>query len=153
MSSNQSSKTIFDTIRRMTRKDLQELSRIRLREAKTLARSGMCDGAYYLAGYCVECALKACIAKLTQRHEFPNKERNQQSYGHKFGELLKAAVLEQAHREEAQRDSAFLRHWNVVQLRSPDRRYLLNDPTAARELIEAVSNPKHGVLRWIKLHW
>jgi HEPN domain-containing protein len=137
----------------MTRKDLQELSRIRLREAKALARLGMNDGAYYLAGYCVECALKACIAKLTQRHEFPNKERTQPSYGHKFGELLKAAVLEQAHREEAQRDSAFLRHWNVVQLWSPDRRYLLNDATATRELIEAVSNPKHGVLRWIKLHW
>ncbi len=106
---------------------MQELSRIRLREAKTLARSGMSDGAYYLAGYCVECALKACIAKLTQRHEFPNKERTQLSYRHKFGELLKAAVLEQAHREEAQRDSAFSRHWDVVQLWSPDRRYLTND--------------------------
>jgi hypothetical protein len=113
----------------------------------------MNDGAYYLAGYCVECALKACIAKLTHRHEFPNKERTLQSYGHKFGELLKAAVLEPAQPEEAQRDSAFLRHWNVVQLRSPDRRYLLNDATATRELIEAVSNPKHGVLRWIKVHW
>ena len=137
----------------MTRKDLQELSRIRLREAKSLAQLGMNDGAYYLAGYCVECALKACIAKLTQRHEFPNKERTQQSYGHKFGELLKAALLEQDHRKEAQRDPAFLRHWNVVQLWSPDRRYIITNANATKELIEAVSDRNHGVLRWIKLHW
>jgi HEPN domain-containing protein len=137
----------------MTRKDLQELSRIRLREAKALARLGMNDGAYYLAGYCVECALKSCIAKLTQRHEFPNRERTQRSYVHKFGELLKAAGLEQAHQKEAQRDQAFLRHWNVVQLWSPDRRYLVTDAATTRELIEAVSDRNHGVLRWIKLHW
>lgn len=108
---------------------MQELSRIRLREAKTLARSGMSDGACYLAGYSVECALKARIAKLTQRHEFPNKERTQQSHRHKFGELLKAAVLEQAHREEAQQDSSFSRHSGVTS----------KDATAARELIQPQS--------------
>jgi HEPN domain-containing protein len=87
-----------------------------LREAKALANLGMTDGAYYLAGYCVECALKASIAKLTQRHEFPHKERTQQSYGHKFGELLKAAVLEQAQIKEAQRDTTFRENWDIVRL-------------------------------------
>jgi HEPN domain-containing protein len=58
----------------VTRKELEALSRIRLREAEALARLGMSDGAYYLAGYCVECALKACIAKATQRQEFPDKK-------------------------------------------------------------------------------
>ena len=47
----------------LSRKELQALSGIRLREARALARLGMNDGAYYLAGYAVECALKACIAK------------------------------------------------------------------------------------------
>jgi len=49
----------------VNRRDLQALSRIRLTEAKALLRLGHYDGAYYLAGYAAECALKACIAKLT----------------------------------------------------------------------------------------
>ncbi len=113
----------------------------------------MNDGAYYLAGYCVECALKACIAKLTQRHEFPNKERTQQSYGHKYGDLLRAADLERAWLEEVRRDAAFLRNWDVVKLWSPERRYVTTDAAATRGLIEAVGNRNHGVLQWIKLHW
>jgi hypothetical protein len=113
----------------------------------------MNDGAYYLAGYCIECALKACVAKLTQRHEFPNKERTLQSYGHKFGELLKAAVLEQEQRKEAQRDSTFRRNWDIVRLWSTDHRYATTDSETARELVEAVSDRNHGLLRWIKLHW
>jgi HEPN domain-containing protein len=47
------------------RQDLQELSRVRLKEATALLKLGLFDGAYYLAGYAVECALKACIAKAT----------------------------------------------------------------------------------------
>ena len=66
----------------MDRKHLQALSGIRIREARALAKLGMNDGAYYLAGYCVECALKACIAKATLRHEFPDKKRVDLSYTH-----------------------------------------------------------------------
>jgi hypothetical protein len=54
----------------------------------------MHDGAYYLAGYSVECALKVCIAKATQRHDFPDKNKAEASYSHKFKELLKVAGLE-----------------------------------------------------------
>jgi HEPN domain-containing protein len=32
-----------------------------------LLEAGLYAGAYYLAGYAVECALKACIAKKTAR--------------------------------------------------------------------------------------
>jgi hypothetical protein len=31
------------------------------------------EGAYYLAEYAIECAFKACIAKRTQQHDFPEK--------------------------------------------------------------------------------
>jgi len=51
------------------RKDLQTLSTIRLKEATALLKAGLFDGSYYLAGYSVECALKACIAPGTQRGE------------------------------------------------------------------------------------
>ena len=41
----------------------------RLVEAKALLDQGMWDGAYYLAGYAVELALKACIIKMLQGSE------------------------------------------------------------------------------------
>jgi len=37
------------------RRDLQELSKVRLKEARALLDFGLYDGAYYLAGYAVEC--------------------------------------------------------------------------------------------------
>ena len=59
----------------MLRTDLQRLSRLRARDARTLFAAGQYDGVYYLGGFAVECALKACIARKTQRHEFPDRNR------------------------------------------------------------------------------
>jgi HEPN domain len=67
------------------RKDFQELAKVRLKEANALFRLGLYDGAYYLAGYAVECALKACIAKGTRRYEFPDKKRVEDSYSQTAG--------------------------------------------------------------------
>ncbi len=38
-----------------------------------MLNAGYPDGAYYPAGYSVECGLKACIAKGVQRYDFPDK--------------------------------------------------------------------------------
>ncbi len=50
----------------MNRSDFQRLTRLRLDEAKVLLANERYQGAYYLIGYAVECALKACIAKQTK---------------------------------------------------------------------------------------
>jgi HEPN domain-containing protein len=47
----------------MNRSDFHRLTEIRIKEAKVLLDRKCYEGAYYLAGYAVECALKACIAK------------------------------------------------------------------------------------------
>ena len=39
----------------MNRADLKQLAQLRLREAKALLDGGHAPGAYYLAGYAVEC--------------------------------------------------------------------------------------------------
>jgi HEPN domain-containing protein len=46
-----------------TRAEFQQLAHARLEESKALPDLGRWDGAYYLAGYTVELALKACIIK------------------------------------------------------------------------------------------
>jgi HEPN domain-containing protein len=64
-----------------------------LKEAKALLDAGLPDGAYYLAGYAVECALKACIAKSTLRYDFPDKTTVDKSYTHSLTQLVGVANL------------------------------------------------------------
>ncbi len=66
-----------------------------------MLKLGLFDGAYYLADYAVECALKACIAKGTQRGDFPDKKTVDSSYTHNLNDLIKVARLEEARRKNA----------------------------------------------------
>jgi HEPN domain-containing protein len=137
----------------VNRKELQVLSRIRLREARGLAKLGMHDGAYYLAGYSIESALKACIAKKTRRHDFPDKKKADLSYTHNLRDLLRVAGLQRAWEERRKRDATFRDNWDNVLSWTEQSRYHTNDARMAKSLIDAVANPNNGVLRWIRLHW
>jgi hypothetical protein len=77
----------------VNRRDLQFLARSRLTEARALLSASHPDGAYYLAGYAVECGLKACIARRTERHEFPDKRTVDASHTHNLRDLVKVANL------------------------------------------------------------
>lgn len=137
----------------MDRRDLQALSRIRMNEAKGLLSLGLNDGAYYLAGYAVECALKACIAKETKRHEFPDKRRADSSHTHSLSDLVRYAKLESARQELAKWDPEFKGNWDTVKLWSEQSRYDRHSAQAAEDLVGAVCNRRHGIVAWIKLHW
>jgi HEPN domain-containing protein len=137
----------------MDRKDLQSLSRWRLLEAKALLRAGLPNGAYYLAGYAVECALKACIAKSTRRYEFPDRRRVDASYTHNLKELVKLARLERGRSELTEQDPGFKKSWEVLELWSEESRYKQYTLDEATELVNAVGGRKQGVMRWIKLFW
>lgn len=50
-------------------KEIRDLAYQRLKEAEILYKNGMCDGAFYLAGYSVELILKA---KICDRLGIPN---------------------------------------------------------------------------------
>jgi HEPN domain-containing protein len=137
----------------VNRKDFQELSRIRLKEAKALLDLGLWDGAYYLAGYAVECALKACIAKATQRYEFPERRKVESSYSHNLEDLVKVAGLDDDRLDRADKDPEFRRYWNTARLWSEQSRYRRNSRESAQELIAAAGDSRHGVLSWLKAHW
>ena len=137
----------------MDRKDLQSLSRWRLLEAKALLRAGLPNGAYYLAGYSIECALKACIAKSTRRHEFPDKKRVDASYTHDLRELVRLAGLKAKLADLSSHDEMFDKHWEAVEEWWEGSRYEEHTLAEAAKLIEAIGARNHGVLRWIKLFW
>ncbi len=137
----------------MNRSQLQELSRIRLREAKALLDAGHPSGAYYLAGYAVECALKACIAKRTARHDFPDKKLAMDSYTHNLTKLVDLARLQTDLGRLSKATPKFWMNWAVVQEWSEVSRYETYSEPQARALYDAIADRTHGVHKWIKRYW
>ena len=137
----------------MNRADLQRLSRLRIQESRGLFRTKMYSGAYYLAGYSIECALKACIAKNTEKFEFPDKARVVKSYVHKPSELIDVANLSGIFQQARQANPKLQASWNVVNNWSEQSRYTIWSRADADAMIDAVGKLRDGVLPWIKLHW
>lgn len=138
----------------MNRLDLHKLVEVRLNEAKTLLDAGHFSGAYYLCGYSIECALKACIAKKTVEHDFPDRRTVEQSYTHEISnKLLAAAGLQQELQQKVEADSAFAANWAVVKDWTEESRYELHDQQKATDFYTAVTHPDHGVLAWLKTLW
>ena len=66
-----------------TKAEFQVLAEERLVEAKALLDLKKWDGAYYLAGYAVELAIKACIIKMLMATDaFPKKDFSKDCYTH-----------------------------------------------------------------------
>jgi len=62
------------------------------------------SGAYYLAGYAIECALKARIASQFRADEIPDKNLVNKVYVHDLANLLRLAGLEAELETERQTD-------------------------------------------------
>jgi hypothetical protein len=137
----------------VNRKDLQKLAVIRLKEARALLLARYYSGAYYLAGYVVECGLKACIARKSRRHDFPDRKTVMDSYTNDLAKLVKVAELETALDTEAAADPPLSDNWMIVKAWTEESRYQVIDRREARIMYYAVAGRKHGVLRWIRRHW
>jgi hypothetical protein len=79
----------------MNKTELESLAAIRIKEAEILLIADCYQGAYYLAGYALECTLKACIAKQVKEFDFPDKKLANDSYTHKLADLVITAGLKQ----------------------------------------------------------
>ncbi len=134
----------------MNRAEFQRLAEVRVREAEALLAAGLWDGAYYLAGYAVECGLKACIAKLTRAEDFPPDRRFVEAcYSHNLAGLLKTAGLQDQFDADAAADPNLLANWVVVSKWSEQSRYMTSPEPEARTLVGAV----RGVLAWLTRIW
>ena len=137
----------------MNRADFKQLAELRLTEAKALFATGHPDGAYYLAGYAVECALKACIAKRTQLHDFPEKKLVNDSHTHDLGKLLQLAELKTELDAILDTDPVMRSNLEIVQDWSEAARYQRNKPWDADALLKAIEDEEGGLLPWIRLRW
>ncbi len=138
----------------MNRAGFKQLAQCRLEEAEVLLRNRKFSGAYYLAGYSIECALKARLARQTKLHDFPPEPAFvREIYSHDLKQLLSKANLVKIFDREKGRDLQFGVNWTVVSEWTAKSRYELQGERKARGIVKAVSDPQHGVLRCIKRFW
>lgn len=134
---------------------LQRLAQLRLSEAKLLLHEKQYSGAYYIAGYAIECALKALIAAQFRENEIPDKSLVDQVYSHKLANLLKLAGLEKTLESERQNDPELDRRWSIAKNWSEQARYSVWTEAQALAMIDAVNgNGKTGGLfQWLSARW
>jgi len=136
----------------LKRKDFQRLADLRAKESHILARNGCEQGAYYLAGYAVECALKACIAKRTKRHDFPPKrDYVDKVYSHRLETLLELAELKEQLKDDMNGNRVLAGNWLIVKKWNESKRYV-SSGLQGKDLYDAITGP-NGVLSWIKQRW
>lgn len=137
----------------MTRHDFQQLARMHLRAAKALLDARHWPSAYHLAGFAIECGLKACVARRTRRHDFPPRE-TADIYTHDLTKLLKTARLDPAHKAMTTAHREFDINWTTVKDWTPESRYdHAVTEQRARDLYGAITSRRNGVMRWIRERW
>lgn len=137
----------------LTKADLEALANVRLDDSLTLLNAGKASSAYYLAGYAIELALKACIAKSFQAQVIPDKVFVAAIYTHSLESLMSTAGLLPQFRIDSRTDPQFAAAWGIVSKWTEGSRYELWDPISAATLIQAINDPQHGVFQWVKKHW
>jgi HEPN domain-containing protein len=137
----------------MNRVDFQEIAELRLRESRALLAAGIPEGAYYLAGYAVECALKACIAKRTQEHDFPDKD-SRKWFVHDLEDLLAFARLKVELDLAMRTDPVLKTNWTIVRNWSEESRYeKTKSAEEAADLLRAIEDGQGGLLPWVRQRW
>jgi hypothetical protein len=112
------------------------------------------EAAYYLLGYCIECALKACVAKQFRLHDVPDRKLVNSFYTHRLDELLTISGVKSGMETQFKADSKFEINWNTVRDWSETARYDVDVTEAfAREMHDAVTNTVSGILPWLKTQW
>ena len=113
----------------------------------------MPDGAYYLAGYAVESALKACIAKGYGPEEWPEKQFVVDCHTHSILTLVRLGGLEGYRAADAAANLNLGKNWNIVKDWSERSHYERHTLAKAQKLCDAITDANDGVLQWIKAHW
>jgi HEPN domain-containing protein len=134
---------------------LQQLAGLRLQEAKLLAREGHFSGAYYVAGYAIECALKSCIAAKFRENEIPDRRFVNDVYTHDLGKLLGLAGLEEGLTTARQRDPELDQRWSIVKNWDEKSRYSLWTAEQAAAMIDAIDGDGGigGLFQWLSIRW
>jgi hypothetical protein len=134
---------------------LQQLAKCRLDEAKLLMREKHFSGAYYIAGYAIECALKARIASQFRENEIPDKKLVENVYQHNLAALLSLSGLGKPFDIARQSDAELGRRWSIAKNWSEQARYSIWTEAQALAMIDAIDGDGKigGLFQWLTARW
>ncbi|MBX9677972.1 MAG: HEPN domain-containing protein [Gemmataceae bacterium] len=142
----------------MDRKGFQLLAKSRLKDAKALLDKKRWAAAYYLCGYVLECALKACLlrhigewAALFGDPEYPRRLAACRT--HDLGLLVHLAGLDAAFGQARGTNSNLQDYWAQAKDWNEASRHEERTEAEARSLFEAVSHTFDGVFKWFQAYW
>jgi hypothetical protein len=105
----------------LSRRELLKIARARIRDAKALYKARRFDGAAYVCGYALECALKARIVSTLHWLGFPETQKEfnglQSFKTHNLDTLLSLSG------REAKIKNSHLKEWSGVAIWEPEARY------------------------------
>ena len=135
----------------MNKTELENLAGLRIKEAEILLMADCYQGAYYLAGYALECTLKACIAKQVKEFDFPDLNLAKDSWSHDLAKLLRTAQLNQELNQKESQDLNFKLNWATAKEWSEKSRYdCAINKRDANDLFNAITDNQSGILPWLK---
>lgn len=139
----------------MNRATLKQLARDRIEDARILLGHGRWAAAYYLSGYALEAALKACVLKLVDETGviFTDRKFAEKCWTHSTEVLMTQANLMPELAREIGANPALGGNWGTVQLWSEASRYHIKSESEARTLFDAITHDPDGVFSWIQRHW
>ena len=126
---------------------------LRVSEAWTLLQDQKWSASYYIAGYAVEIALKACISKQFAVDTIPDRSLVNKIYTHDYIVLIGLAGLKDSLIAQVKSHPDFSASWAICNDWTPDSRYAISTEQDAQTLFAAITDQTYGVLPWIKLHW
>jgi len=106
-----------------SKQQFHDLSSSFLKAAELLNSQGQFHASYYLAGYAVECALKAYICTLSLKDTFPPKRVEKSHYIHDFVTLIDTANLKRIFDTAKDGDKNLNTAFSIIKDWSPDIRY------------------------------
>jgi hypothetical protein len=134
----------------------QRLAEDRVVDAQILLGSQRWNAAYHLAGYAVECGLKACILARVDKDSgviYGAKDFLNNCWIHDLEKLIENAGLKVDRDALCRTNIAFQGYWAVTKDWTEKSRYDVRTESQAKELFEAISHEPDGVLSWIRKHW
>jgi len=139
----------------LNRPHLQMLAEERIRDSTALLTASQWSGAYYLAGYALECALKSCVLHHVEQSGiiFDDKRFSEKCWTHDLELLVKLANLDVSRGASIQADPELGKNWLIAKDWSELSRYRLSTQQQSQLLYNAINDRTHGVLRWIRQNW
>jgi HEPN domain-containing protein len=139
----------------LNRAELQQLATERIEDARALLAASQWPGAYYLAGYSVECALKSCVLAYIERTGiiFEDKKYAEKCWTHDLEDLVRQAGLTVERDRATGSNLNLCQNWLIAKDWSESSRYRRSTQLQAEKLFTAITDHTDGVLPWLKTFW